>query len=52
MANTERVIVAIPEQDLEGLRRAWDQGKASGAAGPLNMAEIIAEAKAAKARRS
>lgn len=30
------------------LRAAWDAGKASGSAGPLNMAEIIAEAKAEK----
>jgi antitoxin ParD1/3/4 len=37
------------QQDIEKLRRAWDEGKASGSAGPLNMAEIIAEAKAAKA---
>lgn len=37
------------QQDIEKLRQAWDEGKASGSAGPLNMAEIIAEAKAAKA---
>jgi len=28
------------------LRRAWDEGKASGSAGPLDMAKIIAEARA------
>jgi antitoxin ParD1/3/4 len=40
------------QQDIERLRRAWDEGKASGSAGPLNMAEIIAEAKAERARRA
>jgi antitoxin ParD1/3/4 len=38
------------QQDVERLRRAWDEGKASGSAGPLNMAEIIAEAKAERVR--
>jgi hypothetical protein len=49
MADPERVTIAIPEADLQRLRRAWDEGKSSGSAGPLNMAEIIAEAKAQKA---
>jgi antitoxin ParD1/3/4 len=40
------------QQDIERLRRAWDEGKASGSAGPLNMAEIIAEAKAEKAGKT
>ena len=39
-------------QDIEKLRRAWDEGKASGSAGPFHVAEIIAEAKAAKASDS
>jgi antitoxin ParD1/3/4 len=38
------------QQDIERLRRAWDEGKASGSAGSLNMAEIIAEAKAERVR--
>ena len=33
------------EQDVTVLRAAWDAGKASGSAGPLNMADIIAEAR-------
>jgi hypothetical protein len=32
--------------EIEMLRRAWDEGKASGSAGQLDMAEIIAEARA------
>jgi hypothetical protein len=31
------------------LCRAWDDGKASGSAGPLKMADVIAEAKAERA---
>jgi hypothetical protein len=52
MEETKHVIGDFPElmADIEGLRRAWDEGKASGSAGPLDMAEIIAEAKAEKAR--
>jgi antitoxin ParD1/3/4 len=40
------------QQDIEKLRRAWDEGKSSGSAGPMNMAEIIAEARAEKARKA
>ena len=36
----------LRRRDLEVLRRAWDHGKASGSAGALDMADIIAEAKA------
>jgi antitoxin ParD1/3/4 len=36
----------LRQREIEMLRRAWDEGKASGSAGSLNMAEIIAEAKA------
>jgi antitoxin ParD1/3/4 len=36
----------LRQREIEMLRRTWDEGKASGSAGPLNMAEIIAEAKA------
>jgi hypothetical protein len=32
--------------EIEMLRRAWDEGKAGGSAGQLDMAEIIAEARA------
>lgn len=34
------------ERQRERLGKAWDEGKASGPAGPLDMAEIIAEARA------
>ncbi len=33
-------------EELEALRSAWDAGKASGNAGPLDMPSIIAEARA------
>jgi antitoxin ParD1/3/4 len=33
-------------EELETLRNAWDAGKASGLAGPLDMPSIIAEARA------
>jgi len=36
----------LRQREIEMLRRAWDEGKASGSAGSLNMAEIIAEARA------
>jgi hypothetical protein len=49
MEDTKQLIGAFPES-IADLRRAWDEGKASGSAGSLNMAEIIAEAKAEKAR--
>jgi len=39
----------LRERDVEALRRAWDEGKASGPAGKLSMAEIIAEARLEKA---
>lgn len=42
----------IRARDLEVLRRAWDEGKASGIAGELDAATLIAEEKAQKARRS
>lgn len=31
-------------RDIEMMRRAWDAGKASGSAGPLDMKSLIAEA--------
>ena len=34
---------------LEALRHAWDDGKASGVAGPLDMKSIIGAAKAERA---
>lgn len=36
------------EREIEMLRRAWDEGLASGDAGELNMADIIREARARK----
>lgn len=39
----------LRERDAEALRRAWDEGKASGSAGILDMSEIIAEARAERA---
>jgi antitoxin ParD1/3/4 len=37
------------QREIEMLRRAWDEGKASGSAGPLKRADVIAEAKAQRA---
>jgi hypothetical protein len=61
MADTERMTGVFPEptaeqsmaarqHEIEMFRRAWDEGKASGSAGPLKMAEVIAEAKEQAAR--
>ncbi len=36
---------AFRAEELRLLRDAWDQGKASGTAGPLDMKAIIAEAR-------
>lgn len=36
--------------DLEVLRRQWDQGKASGVAGPLDIPALIAAEKSTKSR--
>lgn len=36
-------------EELEALRHAWDDGKASGVAGPLDVKSIIAAAKAERA---
>jgi antitoxin ParD1/3/4 len=36
----------LRHEEIEALRRAWDRGKASGLAGPLDMKAIIQEAKA------
>ena len=36
-------------EELEALRAAWDAGKASGIAGPLDMKSIIREARAEQA---
>jgi antitoxin ParD1/3/4 len=40
---------ALLQREIEMLLRAWDEGKTSGSAGPLRMADVIAEAKAEKA---
>jgi antitoxin ParD1/3/4 len=37
---------ALRQREIEMLRRARDEGKASGSAGPLKIADVIAEAKA------
>lgn len=37
---------ALHAQDLETLRRHWDEGKASGRAGKLDIARIIEEERA------
>ncbi len=45
----------LREHDVEILRRRWDEGKASGRAGPLDIKRVMAEErakfKAAKKRR-
>jgi antitoxin ParD1/3/4 len=38
-------------RDMVVLRRAWDEGKASGRAGALDIARLIAEEKAAHSPR-
>jgi hypothetical protein len=38
-------------RDMAVLRRAWDEGKASGRAGALDIARLIAEEKAANSPR-
>ena len=46
----------LRERDVEILRRRWDEGKASGRAGPLDIKRVMAEERAkfkgAKKRRS
>ncbi len=37
------------DEELAALRNAWDAGKASGTAGPLDMKSIIAEARTEQA---
>ena len=39
----------LRQREIEMLRCAWDEGKASGSAGPLKMGDVIAEAKAERA---
>jgi len=36
----------LRQEELEALRRAWDDGKASGVHGPVDMRSIIEEARA------
>jgi antitoxin ParD1/3/4 len=36
----------LRERDLDTLRRRWDEGKASGRAGPLDIPGLIAEERA------
>jgi antitoxin ParD1/3/4 len=36
----------LRERDIETVRRRWDEGKASGRAGPLDIKGIIAEERA------
>ncbi|MEG8222190.1 type II toxin-antitoxin system ParD family antitoxin [Sphingomonas sp. HH69] len=40
------------QEELLALREAWDRGKASGVAGPLDMEAIITRAKGKKAAAS
>jgi len=42
----------LRHDEIEALRRAWDEGKASGTSGTLDMAAIIREAKAGRAAAS
>ncbi len=42
----------LREQDIERLRRRWDEGKASGVAGPLDMKAIIDGERRKRARRA
>ena len=41
----------LRDAEIEGLRRAWDEGKASGRAGKLDMTALIAEARDAHSAR-
>lgn len=36
----------LRERDLEVLRQRWDEGKASGRAGPLDIKRVVAEERA------
>jgi antitoxin ParD1/3/4 len=36
----------LRERDLDALRRRWDEGKASGRAGPLDIEGLIADERA------
>jgi antitoxin ParD1/3/4 len=36
----------LRERDIETVRRRWDEGKASGRAGPLDIKRIVAEERA------
>ncbi len=36
----------LRERDVEALRRRWDEGKASGRSGPLDIKRLIAEERA------
>jgi antitoxin ParD1/3/4 len=36
----------LRERDIEAVRRRWDEGKASGRAGPLDIKRIVAEERA------
>lgn len=42
----------LREQDIELLRRRWDEGKASGIAGPLDMKGIIADERRKHAKKA
>jgi antitoxin ParD1/3/4 len=41
----------VRDSEFELLRRAWDEGKRSGVAGPYDMASIIAEARGEARKR-
>lgn len=40
----------LRDEEIARLRRAWDEGKASGSAGPLDMKAIIEEARTEKCK--
>ena len=44
---TYRVEAPSPERDIETVRHHWDQGKASGRSGPLDIERFVAEARGA-----
>lgn len=46
-SKTYRVEAPYPERDIETVRHHWDQGKASGRSGPLDIERFVAEARGA-----
>jgi hypothetical protein len=48
MVNIEPMAAQNQEVEIEALRQKWDEGKASGMAGSLDMRQIINEARSEK----